>query len=238
MPAHGNIVEVLSIMLTEFTKQNDKLRPKDAGQDVGPTMFEAYAVPNISISKYFHRLDKYFWSSDECYVYSLILVDRLIHKHPTLYLTSHNVHRLLVTAIVISAKIRDDCYFNNKFYSSVAGIRLSELNYLELHFLLLLDFELYVSLEEFCRYIHEIKVRYGEITGYSAKYIAMAEKILEEDEEDEDDELEDDEGEEEDDDICSAEEVCFLHVYLSLSNKRKKEKKRTHDTTNRWARMK
>ena len=179
MPAHGNIVEVLSSMFTDFTSQNDKQRPKDIEASMGPTMFEAYQAPTITIHKYFARLEKYFCASDECYVYALILVDRLINRHPTLYLTSHNVHRLLVTAIVISAKIRDDCYFNNRFYASVAGIRLSEINYLEMHFLKLLDFHLYVSLDEFCRYIYEIETRYGPITGYTSKYVKIAETLLE-----------------------------------------------------------
>eukprot|EP01061_Rhynchopus_euleeides_P046242 TRINITY_DN8701_c0_g2_i2.p1 TRINITY_DN8701_c0_g2~~TRINITY_DN8701_c0_g2_i2.p1 ORF type:complete len:225 (+),score=60.63 TRINITY_DN8701_c0_g2_i2:518-1192(+) len=201
MPAHGNIVTVLSSMLTDFTKQNDKQRPNQMPNTGGPAMFEAYQAPGISIEKYFLRLDKYFCASDECYVYSLILVDRLINKHPTLYLTSYNVHRLLVTAIVISAKIRDDCYYNNRFYANVAGIRLSELNYLEMHFLLLLDFHLHVSLDEFCRYIYEIKVRYGPITGYSGKYVAMAEKILEEEQAASD---EDEEEEEEEEDAMDS----------------------------------
>ncbi|KAJ9465250.1 hypothetical protein DIPPA_33399 [Diplonema papillatum] len=181
MPASGNIVQILSNMLLEFTKRNDKVRQDvvgDTAKSPAPAMFEAYQAPAIPVDKYFARLDKYFNNSEECYVYSLILVDRLINKHPTLYLTSHNVHRLLVTSVVISAKVRDDCYYSNKYYSAVAGIRLSELNYLEIHFLLLLDFDLHVSLSEFCRYIYEISTRYGTITGNSAKYVHMASQFL------------------------------------------------------------
>eukprot|EP01059_Diplonema_ambulator_P007861 TRINITY_DN17382_c0_g1_i1.p1 TRINITY_DN17382_c0_g1~~TRINITY_DN17382_c0_g1_i1.p1 ORF type:complete len:211 (+),score=56.49 TRINITY_DN17382_c0_g1_i1:36-635(+) len=193
MPAEGNMVEVLSTMLTQFTSRNDQLKP--ASRNSGVSVFESYQAPGISIKKYFARLDKYFHTSEEIYVISVILIDRLISKHPLLYLTSFNVHRLLATAVVVTAKMRDDCYYSNKYYSGVAGIRLSELNYLELHFLLLLDFELHVGLDEFCKYIHQISMQYGPIVGPSEKYVLMAEKFIEEGTDD-DMETEEEAGEE------------------------------------------
>eukprot|EP01064_Diplonema_japonicum_P037411 TRINITY_DN8744_c0_g2_i1.p1 TRINITY_DN8744_c0_g2~~TRINITY_DN8744_c0_g2_i1.p1 ORF type:complete len:201 (+),score=38.27 TRINITY_DN8744_c0_g2_i1:58-660(+) len=193
MPGDGNMLDVLSTMLTEFTSRNDQALPSSRG--TGVSVFEAYQAPVISIKKYFARLDKYFFTSDECYVISVILIDRLINRHPGLYLTSFNVHRLLATAVVVSAKMRDDCYYSNKYYSSVAGIRLSELNYLELRFLVLLDFDLHVGLDEFCKYIHQISMQYGPIVGQSQKYVLMAEKLIEEQGTDDEDMDTDDEGE-------------------------------------------
>ena len=183
MSGGSNIVEVLASMLKEFTRQNDKRNP---GQVPGaPTMFDAYQVPDISIKKYFFRLEKYFGCSDECYVYSLILIDRLINRNPKLYLSSRNVHRLLSAGIVVSAKLRDDSYYSNKYYSSVAGIRLIELNYLEMQFLLLIDFNLYVEYSEFCRYITEIMNRYGPIRGRCVQYIQRNDEDMDEEEEEE-----------------------------------------------------
>ncbi|TIB82145.1 hypothetical protein E3Q22_00490 [Wallemia mellicola] len=52
-------------------------------------------------------------------------------------LNSYNIHRLIIAGITVSSK-----------YAKVGGLPLSELNQLELHFLLLNDFNLFINKSE------------------------------------------------------------------------------------------
>ncbi|CAN1246853.1 CYCP3-1 [Linum grandiflorum] len=68
------------------------------------------------------------------------------------HLTSLNVHRLLITSIMLAAKFVDDAFFNNAYYARVGGISTGELNKLEMKFLFSIDFRLQVNTSTFGRY--------------------------------------------------------------------------------------
>lgn len=65
-------------------------------------------------------------------------------------------NRLALTAILLAVKYNEDCYFDNKYYAKIGGISLKELNYLERIMLGLMNYELYVSGEEYEMYLNEI----------------------------------------------------------------------------------
>lgn len=65
---------------------------------------------------------------------------------------SFNIHRLIITAVTVSTKFSSDFFYSNSRYSKVGGISLKEMNYLEVQFLILCDFNLLISIEEFERY--------------------------------------------------------------------------------------
>lgn len=52
---------------------------------------------------------------------ALIYVDRLIQQG-RFALTPLNVHRVLITAVMLAAKFFDDQYFNNLYYAKVCDI--------------------------------------------------------------------------------------------------------------------
>ena len=80
------------------------------------------------------RVHKYASCSNECFILALIYVDRLIERNNFL-LTELNVHRVVITAILLAAKFFDDAYYNNAYYAKVGGVLVSELNGLEVDFL-------------------------------------------------------------------------------------------------------
>lgn len=65
---------------------------------------------------------------------------------------SHNIHRLIIAGTTVSTKFFSDFFYSNSRYARVGGISLQELNYLELQFLVLCDFELLISVNELQRY--------------------------------------------------------------------------------------
>ncbi|XP_011040342.1 PREDICTED: cyclin-U4-1-like isoform X2 [Populus euphratica] len=71
-------------------------------------------------------------------------------------LNSFNVHRLLITSVLVSVKFMDDIYYNNAFYAKVGGISTREMNLLEVDFLFGLGFQLNVTPATFhfyCSYL-------------------------------------------------------------------------------------
>jgi len=67
------------------------------------------------------RIHKYASCDPECFVLALVYIDRLIQRN-SLLLTSLNVHRIIITAIMLPAKFFDDQYFNNAHYAKVGGV--------------------------------------------------------------------------------------------------------------------
>jgi hypothetical protein len=86
---------------------------------------------------------------------ALVYIDRLIQRNNFL-LTDLNVHRVVITAILLAAKFFDDAYYNNAYYAKVGGVMVSEINGLEVDFLFRINFSLHVTPEEFDKYRNEL----------------------------------------------------------------------------------
>ncbi|KAG5175352.1 cyclin-domain-containing protein [Tribonema minus] len=143
-------VAVLACVLTKLIEANtasghDHLDPACI------TKFHALMPPEISVADYLERIRRYASCSNECFVLSLVYIDRLI-LHNNFALTSYNVHRVVITSVLLAAKFFDDCYYNNAYYSRIGGIPVRELNTLEAEFLFGINFGLNVTPPEFYKY--------------------------------------------------------------------------------------
>ena len=102
------------------------------------------------------RISKYAACSGECFVLSLVYVDRIIQNNHSFVVNSLNVHRLLITSIMLAAKFFDDQYFNNAYYAKVGGVPCGEMNSLEIEFLFMLNFNLFGATDTFQQYFIEL----------------------------------------------------------------------------------
>lgn len=60
-----------------------------------------------------------------------------------------NVHWLIAVVLLIATKYFEDFYYDNKRWAEVAGLAsVDEINRLERHFLLSLNYKLFISQEE------------------------------------------------------------------------------------------
>mmetsp|Transcript_10723 Transcript_10723/g.16362 ORF Transcript_10723/g.16362 Transcript_10723/m.16362 type:complete len:385 (-) Transcript_10723:1267-2421(-) len=154
------VVRVLAAVLERLVCANSHLSRVDPGQ---VTKFHSLKVPAIGIPAYLERIHKFASCSTECYVLALIYIDRLIQQNSFL-LTELNVHRVVITAILLAAKFFDDSYYNNAYYAKVGGILVSEMNGLEVDFLFRINFSLHVNTELFNKYQKELFSRIAETT--------------------------------------------------------------------------
>uniref|UniRef100_A0A7S1VVV1 Cyclin n=1 Tax=Grammatophora oceanica TaxID=210454 RepID=A0A7S1VVV1_9STRA len=146
------IVQVLAAVLDRLVNANTSLALTDPGQ---VTKFHALKAPGIGIQQYLERIQKYSSCSNECFVLALIYIDRLIQRNNFL-LTELNVHRVVITAILLAAKFFDDAYYNNAYYAKVGGVLVAEMNGLEVDFLFRINFSLHVTPELFHKYKEEL----------------------------------------------------------------------------------
>lgn len=102
-----------------------------------------------------HSIHKYASCSKECFILALIYIDRLIQRNNFL-LTELNVHRVVITAVLLAAKFFDDAYYNNAYYAKVGGVLVEEMNNLECQFLFKIDFSLRVLPDDFEKYSVEL----------------------------------------------------------------------------------
>ena len=112
-------------------------------------IFTGKSLPKITLIDYINRIITYSDSEMNTLICSLIYIDR-INKIKAI--NEFNIHRIFFTAVLISIKYNEDIIFNNDYYSKVAGVKLNEINKMELEFISLLDFNLYIDPEEFGSY--------------------------------------------------------------------------------------
>ena len=146
-----NCIHLLSTVLTRLTDLND------ANPDAlcNPTRFHSIAKPDISLKKYMKRVLRYTDCELETLVCGVVYALRFAKKSDCI-ITSYNVHRIVLTSIVIAMKYVEDACYTNKYMAKVGGLSLPELNRLELMFLTTLDFSLDVSAENFEQFCSEV----------------------------------------------------------------------------------
>ena len=105
--------------------------------------FHSNTVPPMTIGAYVDRIARYSKCSVEAIV-SAVMFMQFHAASSTHCVTVYNVHRQLITALLIAAKSRDDEYFTNTYFSRIGGISATEMQSLELLFLLALDWDTWV----------------------------------------------------------------------------------------------
>lgn len=109
--------------------------------------FYNYSDPPISLEDYIKRLIHYtrLSVSPVNLAVALLYIDR-IERKGLCKVTKHSIFRLLLTAYLIAYKHTEDSrVMKNSEYCKIAGISLTELNQLELTFLMSINFELGVG---------------------------------------------------------------------------------------------
>lgn len=95
---------------------------------------------------------RYAGCSEETFILALIYIDQVVQFNPDFVISSLNVHRLLITSIMLASKFFDDVYYNNAYYARVGGISNLEINSLEMVMLRMISFSLFVQPEQYERY--------------------------------------------------------------------------------------
>ena len=146
------LINSISKALNTILDKNKNVKNyKDILKKQSMMYFSANAIPNITIKDYLMRIQNYSEVEKSTLILSLILIDRMCRKSGIL-LTHYNIHRILFSSLLVSIKYNEDSYFDNNFYSQIAGVKPNELKLLEYTFLEYNDFNIYVKDDEYKQY--------------------------------------------------------------------------------------
>ncbi|KAL6980936.1 Cyclin-U4-1 [Sarracenia purpurea var. burkii] len=102
------IIALLSSLLQRVAEANDIAAGRFADDRWNNSVFHGLTRPAISVRCYLERIFRYANCSPSCFVVAYIYLDRFAQRQPLFPITSFNVHRLLITSVLVSAKFMDD----------------------------------------------------------------------------------------------------------------------------------
>ena len=147
-----NLINSISNTLETILEKNKQLSNyKEIIINQSKMYFSSFSVPEISIKEYLMRIQYYSGIEKSTLILSLILIDKMCKKSGIL-LTYYNIHRILFSSLLISIKYNEDSYFDNTFYSQIAGVETNELQLLEYTFLDYNEFNVFVKDFEYKQY--------------------------------------------------------------------------------------
>ncbi|KZT41521.1 cyclin-domain-containing protein, partial [Sistotremastrum suecicum HHB10207 ss-3] len=133
-----HLVSLIADMLERLMIHNDRI-PLSAET---LTRFHSRTTPGISVLEYLQRIVRFANVERSCLLITLYYIDQICSRQRTFTLSSLTVHRFLITSIAVSSKAFCDAFYTNRHYARVGGIRVAELNVLEMEFLALIDWRL------------------------------------------------------------------------------------------------
>ena len=108
-------------------------------------------APQISLNDYIKRIMKYSNMDISTLICSIIYIDYFCHKNKYI-LSINNIHRILLTACLLSLKFNEDNAVNYKYYSDITGVSMEDLKNLEFYMYFKMNFSLYIKYELYKSY--------------------------------------------------------------------------------------
>ena len=118
---------------------------------LSPSLFTNTSLPEISIEDYLTRIIEFTQIEESTLIRSLIYIARLC-SNTNMEITELDIHKIALTAIVLSIKYNEDLIYSQEEYANVGGVDTKELTALEAEFLNGLEFKLFINTTEFKMY--------------------------------------------------------------------------------------
>ncbi|KAF2593782.1 hypothetical protein F2Q70_00044181 [Brassica cretica] len=178
------VISLLSSLIDRTLTRNQRISRKASPASYsscggGKThIFDCREIPDLTIQSYLERIFRYTKAGPSVYVVAYVYIDRFCQFNPGFKISLTNVHRLLITTIMIASKYVEDLNYKKSYFAKVGGLETEDLNRLELEFLFLMGFKLHVNVsvfESYCCHL-EREVSFGG--GYQIeKALRCAEEI-------------------------------------------------------------
>ncbi|CAE5966208.1 unnamed protein product [Arabidopsis arenosa] len=150
---HPRVITLLASILEKMIQKHKKPFHRRHNKDDEITMFHGSKAPSMIIYRYTERIHRYAQCSPACFVAAFAYILRYLRRPEATSkdrrLTSLNVHRLLITSLLVAAKFLDRKCYNNAYYAKIGGVSTEEMNRLERTFLFDIDFRLNITTETF-----------------------------------------------------------------------------------------
>eukprot|EP01059_Diplonema_ambulator_P028798 TRINITY_DN47751_c0_g1_i1.p1 TRINITY_DN47751_c0_g1~~TRINITY_DN47751_c0_g1_i1.p1 ORF type:complete len:182 (+),score=17.82 TRINITY_DN47751_c0_g1_i1:64-546(+) len=119
------------------------------------TVYDAKEIPDISVSVYLANWVRHIRTSEEVFCMVGVYIDRLTSSLG-LRITPRNVHRILLSCLVVAIKWHSEHLLTNTEYARVGGVSATELLRLESAYLMHTNWDAHVNPDEFQKYAEEL----------------------------------------------------------------------------------
>ena len=145
-----NIIQSIADLIKNICEDN-KTKQKNEKYKY----FEIQTEPSISIKDYLIQLYKFSKPNISTIIITLIYIDRFC-DYNNFTLTKFNIYKLILTSFIVASKYNEDIIYLMDFYSKIGGVPLQMLLKLELEFLFMIKFDLYVKEELYYQYYNSL----------------------------------------------------------------------------------
>ena len=156
----NSLIEKINSILESLIEENKNLENfKESMKLQKKSIFFSKEFPEISVLDYLYRIQNISDAEENTFILALIYIDKICET-ASIVLSENNIHRILFMSILTAIKYNEDMYYDNEYYAIIAGISDKELKNMELEYLKLIKFELYViksKFDKYKNYFNEIK---------------------------------------------------------------------------------
>ena len=145
----NSIINTISNLLKNICVQSSKKLIENENEII--KSFLSKKIPSISIKNFLERICNLTKIENSTLILVLIYIDRICEFNE-IELNYFNIHKLIIASLIISIKYNEDFFYSNKIYAKICGISREEINKLEIEFLKLLEFNLFVDDEIYFQY--------------------------------------------------------------------------------------
>ncbi|RZC69199.1 hypothetical protein C5167_032263 [Papaver somniferum] len=152
------VISVLASLLERTMSRNERSTKKFINSSPSSPsndrthIFYCDRTLDMTIQSFLERIFRYTHIAPSIYVVAYTYIDRFCQIHKEFRITNTNVHRFLITTIMVASKFVEDMNYRNSYFAKVGGITTKEMNKLEVEFLFLMGFKLHVNVKVFESY--------------------------------------------------------------------------------------
>lgn len=90
------------------TKRIVKNCSSSLSKAISTNIFDCREIPDMTIQSYLERIFRYTRAGPSVYVVAYVYIDRFCQNNPGFRINARNVHRLLITTIMVASKYVED----------------------------------------------------------------------------------------------------------------------------------
>lgn len=105
------VISVLASLIQRSMARNERIARNctwDFAKCAKTGVFDSHEAPDMTIQSYLERIFRYTRAGPSVYVVAYVYIDRFCQNYPQFRISATNVHRLLITTIMVASKYVED----------------------------------------------------------------------------------------------------------------------------------
>lgn len=107
------VISVLASLISRTMARNERVArnsPRGYSRNLRTGVFDCHETPDMTIQSYLERIFRYTGAGPSVYVVAYVYIDRFCQFNPGFRIAASNVHRLLITTIMVASKYVEDMW--------------------------------------------------------------------------------------------------------------------------------